>query len=246
MYHTGMTTYQSDSTKTNKWQPILKPAEMAESRLIEAILDDTFPINSSLPGERELSEMLGVTRPTLRETLQRLERDGWVEIHQGKPTRIRDYWKEGKLAVLNTLSEHPNQLPEKFVPDLLNVRLAMAPMYTELAVRNAPEAVVEFLEKRYALNDQPDRFVEFDWTLQHKLTILGENPAFIMMLNSFEDLFLNLAPFYFEIPEARAYSMTYYDNFALAAAQKDAALAAKLTHDIMLDSLNFWQQIRLT
>jgi GntR family transcriptional regulator, negative regulator for fad regulon and positive regulator of fabA len=57
-----------------------------------------------------------VTRPTLRETLQRLERDGWVEIHQGKPTRVRDYWKEGSLGVLNTLARHPDHLPDNFIP----------------------------------------------------------------------------------------------------------------------------------
>jgi GntR family negative regulator for fad regulon and positive regulator of fabA len=240
-----MTTYQSDSTKSKNWHPILKPAELAESRLVESILNDTFPINGNLPGERELSEMLGVTRPTLREALQRLERDGWVEIHQGKPTRVRDYWKEGKLAVLNTLSEHPAQLPEKFVPDLLNVRLAMAPMYTELAVRNAPEKVAEILEQRHTLDNKPDNYVVFDWTLQHELTYLGENPVFIMMLNSFKDLFLNLASYYFDLPEARKYSMKYYEDFALAAKHQDAAQAAQLTHDIMRDSLFFWQQIQL-
>ena len=112
--------------------------EIVESRLIEAILDGTFPANSHLPAERELAESLGVTRPTLREALQRLTRDGWVEIHHGKPTRVRDYLTEGNLGVLNALAENPNFSPQNFVPDLLSVRLAMAPMYAKLAVENAP------------------------------------------------------------------------------------------------------------
>jgi len=62
-----------------QWDTPMKPAELAENRLVEAILEGTFPINSSLPAERELAEMLGVTRPTLREVLQRLSRDGWLE-----------------------------------------------------------------------------------------------------------------------------------------------------------------------
>ena len=32
------------------WQPLPKPAEIAENRLLEAILTGHFPINSSLPG----------------------------------------------------------------------------------------------------------------------------------------------------------------------------------------------------
>ena len=87
------------------WQPMQKPAEMAESRLLEAILSGNFPINSSLPGERELAEQIGVTRPTLREALQRLARDGWLDIQHGKPPRVRDFWREGGLAVLEVLAQ---------------------------------------------------------------------------------------------------------------------------------------------
>ncbi len=56
------------------WTPILRPAEIAEQRLLEAMLAGRFAINSSLPGERDLAEQIGVTRPTLREALQRLAR----------------------------------------------------------------------------------------------------------------------------------------------------------------------------
>ena len=239
-----MTTYQKSSTGSTNWQPIRKAAEIVEDRLIVAILDGTFPINSHLPGERELAESIGVTRPTLREALQRLARDGWLEIHHGKPTRVRDYWKEGRLGVLNTLSEHPDKLPGNFIPNLLNVRLAMAPMYTALAVSNASGNVVSLLEGRSNLNQSPREFAQFDWTLQHTLTLLSENPVFIMILNGFEDLYLNLAPSYFSIPAAREHSLNYYENLAEAALKKDVFGAKLITEEVMRDSLNFWQQTK--
>ena len=68
------------------WELPLRPAELAENRLIDAIVDGDFPINATLPPERELAQQLGVTRPTLREALQRLARDGWIEIHHGRRT----------------------------------------------------------------------------------------------------------------------------------------------------------------
>jgi GntR family negative regulator for fad regulon and positive regulator of fabA len=237
-----MTTYQSEEKENTTWQPIPKPAEIVETRLIDAILNGTFPINSQLPGERDLSETLGVTRPTLREALQRLARDGWLEIHQGKPTRVRDYWTEGKLGVLNVLSEHPNHLPDNFIPNLLNVRLAMAPMYTASAVSNASEKVVRLLAGRYDLNESPQHFTNFDWDLQHQLTLFSKNPVFIMILNGFRDLFLNLAPYYFSIPDARQHSLQYYADLSEAAENKDIYRAKVLTEDIMRESLNFWQQ----
>ena len=56
------------------WTSPQKPAEVAESRLITAILDGRFPIGQPLPPERELAGQLGVSRPALREALQRMAR----------------------------------------------------------------------------------------------------------------------------------------------------------------------------
>ena len=92
-----MTTYQYDSEINKQWKPIQKPGEIVESRLVDAVLNGIFPINSHLPGERELAESLGVTRPTLREALQLLACDGGFEIYHGKPTRVRDYLLDCKL-----------------------------------------------------------------------------------------------------------------------------------------------------
>lgn len=240
-----MTTYQRPQINQSTWEPIKKPAEIAETRLIDAILNGSFPINTNLPAERELAQLLGVTRPTLRETLQRLARDGWLEINQGKPTRIRDYWKEGKLGVLDALSGHLEHLPENFVPNLLKTRLAMAPTYTALAVKQAPAEVETLLEDRHSLGDSPEAYTQFDWNLQHDLTVLGQNPVFVMILNGFKDIFLNLAPFYFSIPAARSESLRYYGDLAQTAHDRDSDSAGSLTEMIMKDSLDFWQQTKL-
>ena len=54
------------------------PAGFAEEYIIESIWNNRFPPGTILPAERELSELIGVTRTTLREVLQRLARDGWL------------------------------------------------------------------------------------------------------------------------------------------------------------------------
>jgi len=240
-----MTTYQTPQINQSNWKPIKKPAQIAETRLIDAILNGSFPINTNLPAERELAQLLGVTRPTLREALQRLTRDGWLEINQGKPTRIRDYWKEGKLGVLDALSGHLEYLPENFVSNLLRTRLAMAPTYTALAVIHAPTDVENLLEDRHSLGSSPEAYSQFDWKLQHELTVLSQNPVFVMILNGFKDIFLNLAPIYFSIPAARSESLTYYSDLAHAALDRDSDAAESLTEAIMKESINFWQQTNL-
>ena len=244
MYYTGMTTYQLTPNLKSEWQQISKPAQISETRLITAILEGIFPIESHLPGERELAEYLGVTRPTLRETLGRLERDGWVEINQGKPTRVCDYWQEGNLGVLNTLSCFPDHLPENFVENLLTVRLVMAPIYTALAVENAPDEILSLLESRHILGDDPDAFARFDWQVHHTLTLLSRNPVFVMILNGFKDLYLRLAPFYFSISSARQHSLHYYEDLAQASENHDPNQARILSDMVMRESMVFWHQVK--
>jgi GntR family negative regulator for fad regulon and positive regulator of fabA len=226
------------------WETPQKPAELAESRLITAILDDQFPIGSKLPPERELARLLGVTRPTLREALQRLVKDGWIDVHQGRSTRVRDYWKEGNLGVLSAISRHPEHAPPDFVPNLLAVRGLMAPVYARLAIEHGPGEVVEFLKKIQLDEEDPDSFSLTDWTLHHRLTVLSGNPIFTLILNGFEDLYKSMAGIYFELDESRAHSQDFYDGLLLTAEEKDPDAAEKLTRKIMSESLKLWQKAR--
>ena len=188
--------------------------------------------------------MLGITRPTLREVLQRLARDGWLEIHQGKPTRVCDFWTEGRLGVLDVLADHLSQLPNDLIPNLLKVRVAIAPSYTKAAIVFSVEKVLDLLEPCHGLGQLPEKFTRFDWQLQHQLAILGSNPVFVLILNSFRELFFQLAPFYFSMIDAQEHSMEYYHALYLTAQEKDPDRAAQLTETVMRESLGFWQRIK--
>ncbi|MEZ4517551.1 MAG: GntR family transcriptional regulator [Chloroflexota bacterium] len=130
-----------------QWIAPTKPKDHAEHALLTAILDGTFAPGSALPGERTLAAQLGVTRPTLREAIQRLARDGWLTVNQGKQTVVNDYWEEGGLNVLGALVEHSDQLPPGFICQLLEVRLHLAPVYTGLAVAAHSREVADFCWK---------------------------------------------------------------------------------------------------
>lgn len=225
------------------WLPPEKPAELTERRIISAILDGSFAIDSFLPAERELAEQLGVTRPTLREALQRLARDGWLEIRQGKPTRVRKYSEEGNLAVLAAIAQHQNQLPADFVPNLLYVRILMAPAYTQLAVQHDPKRISTFLGNIQSLDENPLAFSVFDWQLHHTLTIASKNSVFTLILNGFQNLYSEMGNLYFSHPEALAHSRTWYTGLQDSIKQEDPEMAARLTEKIMKESLDLWNRI---
>lgn len=224
-----------------EWNAPPKPAELTETRLIEAILQGHFPIGSQLPAERDLANRLGVTRPTLREALQRLARDGWIEIRHGRPTRVRNYWQEGNLAVLGAVIRYSENLPDNFVTNLLSVRTLLAPAYIRLAVQNHGGQVAHFLERYPDLPDTPEAFAAADWQLHHQLSVLSDNPVFTLILNGFCDFYQDMAQIYFRADGARETSRDFYLQLLSAARRNDAEEAEAVTHRVMAASVDIWQ-----
>jgi GntR family negative regulator for fad regulon and positive regulator of fabA len=223
------------------WSSPQRPAELTEQRLLRAVLDGVWPPGSTLPGERELAARLGVTRPTLREVLQRLARDGWFDIQHGKPTRVRDYWREGNLNVLSALVRYGRRLPDDFVPNLLAVRLSMAPAYTRTAVERAADEVVALLDGYTDLEDSAARFARADWDLHRGLTLASGNPIFTLVLNGFGDFYIQMARLYFSQPQARSASRAWYAELLVAARTGDADAAEQVTRRIMRESIELWR-----
>jgi len=219
----------------------IKPAEFAEQKIITAILSNQFPINSTLPPERDLAELFGVTRPTLREALQRLSRDGWIEIHQGKSTRVKDFWKEGNLNVLSTLADYQEYLPDDFVLLLLQIRLLLSPTYTYMAIKNNPSEIINLLKSHPQSTDSAKAFSEFDFLLHIRLTQFSENPVFTLILNGFHRLILEKSDIYFENQDAREFSIYFYSSLLQTALDHDPDKAQQLSNKVMTESITFWK-----
>lgn len=222
------------------WTTPERPNELTENRLIQAILDGTFAVGTNLPGERELAEQLGITRPTLRTVLQRLARDGWLEIRQGKPTRVRDYWLEGNLAVLSSIVQHEDAIPPTLVENLFDTRILLAPAYSRLAVERHPEETAAALEGWDALGDDQQAFAGFDWELHKQLTVLSGNAVYSLFVNTVRQMYSILGMVYFADPRRRKHSLGFYRDLLDCARKRDGAAAGVLVERIMRESKEMW------
>lgn len=227
------------------WVLPQKPTDLAEKQLLAAILDGSFPTGSPLPPERELAQSLGVTRPTLREALQRLARDGWILIRQGKSTIVQDYWKEGNLVMLNSLSKQPETLNPAFISSLLEVRTALAPAYTRLAFERGRDQLFPILEGFLQLPDSSDAYAQADQELHHQLTVLSGNPIFTLVYNGFRELSFQAGLIYFASPQARHHSRKFYMGLLDDLTTNDPEGAARRTANVMQGSLDYWNNLQV-
>ncbi|MFD3162710.1 fatty acid metabolism transcriptional regulator FadR [Herpetosiphon sp. NSE202] len=220
-----------------------RPASYCEAQLIKRIIGGSYAAGTSLPSERELAGQLGVTRPTLREAIQRLARDGWLVVQQGKPTMVCNIWQDGGLGVLRSLVQHSAELPAQIVPQLLAVRLDLAPSYTALAIQHHAEQIVGLLQTALPLADTAMAYAAFDWQLQHQLTIASTNPIYTLILNGFRGFYTMMALNYFELAQARQQSADFYQTLLQAAKTHDVALARQASQAAMHQSIELWQQL---
>ena len=220
----------------------MRPREYAEHRLVTSMLDGTFPPGSVLPGERALAEALGITRPTLRETLQRLSREGWIRIRHGKASMVNDYWKNGGLSLLGTLATYGEYLPSGFIDHLLEVRLTLLPQVAGLAAGRSADALREILDTAPSLPDEVDAYAAYDWRLQLQLTRASDNPIFPLIFNDFTAIYRAMGQRYFSALKARRASAAYYRDLRSQLAHGPNAVVESV-RQAMAQSIEIWNSL---
>jgi GntR family negative regulator for fad regulon and positive regulator of fabA len=205
------------------------------------MLNGTFPPGARLPSERALAVDLGVTRPTLREILQRLARHGWLTIRQGKATVVNDYWRSGGMGLLGTLADYTGYLPNGFFNYLLEVRANLLPGMARLAAERAPGAILAYLKGYPELRDEAAAYARYDWGLQILLARCTDNPVYVLLLNDFEKLFETLALRYFSVAAAREASESFYGKLNNAIAN-----GRRRIHETVREAMNESMEIYST
>jgi len=188
------------------------PAGFAEQYIVESIWNGGFPPGSILPAERELSELIGVTRTTLREVLQRLARDGWLTIKHGKPTKVNNFWETSSLNILETLAQLDQEGIPDLVDNLLSARTNISAIYVRGALKNNPEKAIELLSGHLEIEDTGEAYAEFDYRLNKELVVASGNSIYLLILNGFSGLYSRIGNIYFSHPEGREISRRYYQK----------------------------------
>jgi GntR family transcriptional repressor for pyruvate dehydrogenase complex len=180
-----------ESMEAPKLYRPVKPKKISEQvfeQLRDLIFRGQLKPGERLPPERELAEIMGVSRPTVREAVGRLVHLGLMEQHQGQGSFVRAVSPElggNPLAVLTRGEDVSLQ-------DLLEVRLGLECNSAVLAARRATEEDVDLLERSLegmrrrvaagGLGNQEDVYFHM------RLAYATKNPAQVLLMKHFYDL----------------------------------------------------------
>lgn len=127
-------------------------------QIVAEVLSGEMQPGQTLPSERRLAEMLGVSRPAVREALKRVSAAGLVEVRQGDATTVRDFRRHAGLDLLPRLLLRGGELDAGVALSILEARLHNGPKVAELAAqRHRPDLPALLDEAVRALEAETDQ-----------------------------------------------------------------------------------------
>lgn len=115
-------------------------------QIVTEVLSGQMQPGQTLPSERRLAEVLGVSRPAIREALKRLAGAGLIEVRQGDATTVRDFRRTAGLDLLPRLLMRGGELDLTVVRSILETRLHNGPKVAELAAERGGPGLAERLD----------------------------------------------------------------------------------------------------
>jgi len=158
--------------------------ELIASQIEEAILNKKYLPGSKLPSEKELCEMFGVSRTSVREATQIVQTHGLVSIEKGKGIFVKNISSESVSDNIFKFLEH--RFEGDYYFDLIHARQIIEPGIAYLAALNRTDEDIEKLQKDIEdikNNDgDPIKHGEYDMSFHMHLSQASQNKLLPLLL----------------------------------------------------------------
>ncbi|PTR27524.1 GntR family transcriptional regulator [Rhodococcus sp. OK519] len=115
-------------------------------QLLDGVVGGRLAPGEELLSERRMAESLGVSRPAVREALNRIAAMGLVDVRQGGATLVNDLHRRAGLDLLPKLLVRGGEIDLAVARSILEARLWNGPKVAELAAERADAKVADSLD----------------------------------------------------------------------------------------------------
>ncbi len=219
-------------------QPVIRrsvPEEVFE-QIATGVLSGEMQPGEALPSERRLAEVLGVSRPAVREALKRLSAASLVDVRQGGVTTVRDFRRHAGLDLLPHLLFAGGELDPAVFRSILEARLRIGPKVAELAAEHqGPElaASLEAALRTLEAQDDPVQWQRDTLEFWDRVVDGAGSIVFRLMYNAFRAAYEPALAALGTAITAEARRPEAYRKLADAIRAGDPAAARKAGHDVL-------------
>lgn len=158
------------------------------AKQIEQLILSKLTPGDKLPAERELAELLGVSRSSIRDGMRRLQMIGLVEPRQGAGNIVREISQDALVSPLTNVIAHKRQL----VGELLDFRRMLEPpMAARAAGHASPEQVAQMediLRRQSTRVRAGELAVEEDSEFHYWIALASGNSVVLKVMDVVMDL----------------------------------------------------------
>ena len=168
----------NDSMFNYKKQESKKKATF--DQLLELISNGNFKEGEKLPSERDLAQILNVSRNVLRESIVELTAKGLIEVRERQGIYVRKIDQDGTIDTLKNMQLIPGdfelyQLEVRIVISVPAARLA-AQRRTEDDIRKLNECYDNFIRCPFSTPEEVEQNGRWEALLHHLVTEAAHNP----------------------------------------------------------------------
>jgi len=174
--------------------PTLK--ELFVKELENSILSGRLEIGSRLPAERELAEMMQVSRAVVNAGITELARKGFLTVKPRLGTFVADYRKNGTIETLvSIMNYNGGMLRQAEIKSILEFRLVLDTLAVRLVIPKITDEELAALRRHIdglRTAASPARAAEIAFAFHHELGFLSGNTLLPLIFYSFKYPVLNL------------------------------------------------------
>lgn len=175
-----------------EFQKITSPSlrELFVEQLQHMILSGKLKIGEKLPPERQLAEMMQVSRAVVNGGISDMEKMGFLTVKPRSGTYVADYRRKGTLDTLTAIMKYNGgRIRNEEMRSIFEVRIALDTLAAQLCIdRISDEEIHLLLEKVEQIRDAKDssEATRAAFEFQHEFALLSGNTLIPLIFQSFQ------------------------------------------------------------
>lgn len=174
-----------------EFQKISSPSlrELFVEQLIHMILSGKLKIGEKLPPERQLAEVMQVSRSVVNGGISDLEKMGFLIVKPRSGTYVADYRRKGTIDTLLSIMKYSGgRLRNEEIRSIFEVRLALDTLAAQLCIDRISDeeiallrSIVEDIKNASGVREATEAAFEF----QHEFALSSGNTLIPLIFQSF-------------------------------------------------------------
>ena len=163
--------------------------ELFVDQLENMILSGKLKIGEKLPPERQLAQMMQVSRAVVNSGIAELEKKGFLIVKPRSGTFVADYRRKGTVETLVAIMKYNGgRIRREEIRSILEVRIALDTLIARLSIPMITDEEIQvLLEKVEAIQNTASvqEAIEAAFAFQHEFSLSSKNTLIPLIFQSF-------------------------------------------------------------